>query len=158
MRRPSAAAVLLAACCALSGCAGSGRDDDGGGPKPPACRPPDEPSVLFSANIQPFLQTSCAVGGCHLGPVPAQQLDLSTGRAYGETVNVRSTEVPQLLVDPGKPDDSYLLRKAETAAGIVGEPMPPPGCPTPPRNAAVCPTDGELAALRQWITECAPDN
>jgi len=141
----------------LSGCAGSG---PGGGTKPPkpSCKPPKQPTVSFANNIQPFFNRSCAVAGCHVGPVPTGPLDLSPGVAYGNIVNVRASEEALKLVDPGNPDDSYMVRKINGGPNIAGTIMPPPGCPAPPQNNAQCPSDGDKAAFNQWITECALNN
>ena len=61
-------------------------------------------------------------------------------------VNVPSTEVPSILrVEPGNPDDSYLVQKIEGTAA-VGARMPLGG----PNLSA-----DEIAAIRQWITDGA---
>ena len=157
MRRPWAAAILLAICWTLTGCAGSGPESSGP-PPPPACKPPKQPTISFASNIQPFFNASCAVAGCHVGPVPTGQLDLSEGRAYGQTVNVKAAGSRLLRIKPGSPEQSYVVQKIQGTPGIAGTIMPPPGCPAPPQNGAACPSDGDKAALNQWITECAPNN
>ncbi|MBJ51907.1 MAG: hypothetical protein CMQ47_09200 [Gammaproteobacteria bacterium] len=54
---------------------------------------------------------------CHSGSSPSQGLNLSEGAAYGNTVNVPSTEVVSLdLVEPGDADNSYLMQKLEGTA------------------------------------------
>ncbi|SUZ84360.1 uncharacterized protein METZ01_LOCUS37214 [marine metagenome] len=54
---------------------------------------------------------------CHSGSSPSQGLNLSAGAAYGNTVNVPSTEVVSLdLVEPGDADNSYLMQKLEGTA------------------------------------------
>jgi hypothetical protein len=61
-------------------------------------------------------------------------------------VNAPSTEVPSLLrVDPGNPDNSYLIQKLEGTAA-VGARMPLGGSPLPQETIAV---------IRQWILEGA---
>ena len=78
--------------------------------------------------------------------------------SYGATVNVPSTQQPQvLLVKPGDADDSYLVRKIEGAPGISGLQMPQ-GCPGTPFGGAVCLSADEITAIRTWITECAQNN
>ena len=145
--RGAVASVLLVA--VLSGCAGSGSDDDdqgGGG----GCTPPDAPTISYANNIQPIYDTSCALAGCHLGAAPAFGLDLAAGASYDATVNVESLQRPKLfLVEPGNPDQSYLVRKIEGGPDIAGERMP----------ADMPPLSGDqIDAIRQWITECAPNN
>ena len=148
----------------LAACAGSG---DGGGTAPRACTPtapcepaPDPASVSFRNNIQPMIFTpSCALGGCHDAVSSTQALNLSTGAAYRQLVNVRSTEQRNLKrVLPGDPDASYLVRKIENAMGITGTIMPQ-GCDTGVGlNGAPCLTADQIQAVRTWICACAPNN
>ena len=145
--RGAVASVLLVA--ALSGCAGSGskNENQGGGG---GCTPPDVPTISYANNIQPIYDTSCALAGCHLGAAPAFGLNLAAGASYDATVSVKSLQRPKLfLVDPGNPDDSYLVRKIEGGPDIAGDMMP--------ANMPPLPAD-EMDAIRQWITECAPNN
>ncbi len=120
MRTPGALAIaVLAIGGTLTGCAGSGGGGGGGTPPKPACKPPATPSVSFSMTIQPIFNRSCALVSCHSGAVPAQGQDLSPGVAYGQLVNVASTEQPRLeRVKPHFPKDSYLVRKRP---GYVGD-------------------------------------
>jgi len=146
LRGAVASAVLVAV---LSGCAGSGseKDDQGGGG---GCTPPDVPTISYANNIQPIYDTSCALAGCHLGAAPAFGLDLAAGASYAATVNVESLQRPKLfLVEPGNADQSYLVRKIEGGPDIAGEQMPADMPPLP---------GDEMDAIRQWITECAPNN
>ena len=148
---------LVALLCLLAGCAGSG----GGGATPgrKACKPPAQPSVSFANNIQPIFTRSCAVAGCHVGPVPAGPgQDLSLGKAYASSVNVPSVEQPKLKrVKAGDPDASYIVRKIEGGPDISGVLMPN-GCPGTPLNGAQCLSPDDIAAIRTWITECALNN
>ena len=159
MRTPGALAIaVLAIGGALTGCAGGGGGGGGGGAPKPACKPPATPTVCFANNIQPIFSRSCALGGCHVGPVPAGGQDLTAGVAYGQTVNVPSTQQPRLKrVKPGEPDASYMVRKIRGGPNISGV-MMPQGCPGAPLNGAQCLTPDDIAAIVQWITECAPNN
>jgi hypothetical protein len=122
------------------------------------CEGPSTPTVHLSTNIQPILDRSCAVAGCHSGPTPIEGMDLSAGKTFSSTVEVPSTEIPSVLrVNPGKPDDSYLLQKVEGTPGISGV-QDPPGCPGPPINGAQCLSADDITAILQWITECALNN
>ena len=77
-------------------------------------RAPAIPIVRLSSNVQPIVDQSCAVAGCHLGPVSAEGMDLSAGKTFISTVEVKSKEIPRLLrIKSGKPDDSYLVQKIE---------------------------------------------
>ena len=158
MRTLGAAEIaLLAITCLLTACAGSGGGGGGGATKP-ACKPPATTTVSFASNIQPIFNRSCALPSCHIPPVPAQGQDLSPGVAYGQLVNVSSTEQPRLKrVKPGDPNASYLVRKIQGGPNISGVLMPN-GCPGAPLAMAQCLTADESAAIVQWITECAPNN
>ena len=121
-------------------------------------RRPAIPIVRLSSNVQPIVDQSCAVAGCHLGPVSAQGMDLSAGKTFSSTVEVKSTEIPRLLrITPGKPNDSYLVQKIEGIPGIAGL-QEPPGCPGPPLNGAQCLSVEDITVIRQWITEGALNN
>ncbi|MBZ0252474.1 MAG: Ig-like domain-containing protein, partial [Candidatus Methylomirabilis sp.] len=87
---------------------------------------------------------------CHLGPAAPRGLQLGAGESFAELVGVASREVPALLlVDPGDPDASYLVRKVEGGPDIVGGQMPLFGDPL---------DAGTLAAIRQWVADGAEDN
>jgi len=93
-----------------------------------------------------------------VGPIPIQRLDLSAGKTFSSTVEVKSTEMPRLLrIKPGNPDDSYLFQKIEGIPGISGL-QEPPGCPGPPLAGAQCPSADDIATIWQWITEGALNN
>jgi hypothetical protein len=121
-------------------------------------RRPAIPIVRLSSNVQPILDQSCAVAGCHLGPVSVQGMDLSAGKTFSSTVEVKSTEIPRLLrITPGKPNDSYLVQKIEGIPGITGL-QEPPGCPGTALNGAQCLSVEDITVIRQWITEGALNN
>ncbi|HJQ83562.1 MAG TPA: hypothetical protein VKA21_05765 [Candidatus Binatia bacterium] len=154
MRTSGAAGIaLLVIGCVLTGCAGGG-GGGGGTAAGPACKPPaGGATVSLASNIQPIFDRSCALPACHVPPVPGGALDLTRGRARPQLVNVKSTQVALRRVKPGDPDDSYLVRKIEGGPNIAGLPMPQ-NCPT----QQPCLTPDEMQAIRQWITECAPNN
>lgn len=149
---------MLAAFAAA--CAGGG---GGGGSKPVSppkktCTPPKTPTVTFSGNVQPIFNAGCAFAGCHASPGAVNNLDLSSGAAYAQIVNVPVFQKPSAKrVVPGKPDSSYLQQKIEGTPGIVGTIMPQ-GCPGAPLGGARCLTADEMLAIRTWITECAQNN
>jgi len=148
--------ALLAVSCVLTACAGSG--GGGGGGAKPACKPPATTTVSFATNVQPIFNRSCAPPGCHVPPVPTGPVDLTAGTAYSQIVNVKSAQVPSLKrILPGNPDQSYIIRKIEGGPNIAGVQMPQ-GCPGAPLNSAKCPSADEIAAIRQWVTECALNN
>ena len=77
-------------------------------------------------NVQAnIFNPSCAVSGCHVGESAPRGLDLSAGAARDNLVGVPSDELPSFLrVDPGNPDDSYLVMKIEGDSRIAGQRMP----------------------------------
>lgn len=156
-----AVAVVSLAGCAGSG-GGSGSSGGGGGSSGNSCKTLPPPTVSFANNIQPLFTRSCAVSSaCHTGPVPAQGLDLSAGKAYGAIVGVPATEVKKDLVSRGNPGRSYVQEKVD--AGVSGSSSQPGvtamplGCPGSPTQG-VCFSSDESAALRTWISECAQNN
>lgn len=103
----------------------------------------------FSQVQQQVLTPSCALSGCHSGASPAQGMNLSVGQAYSNIVNVPSTEVPSLdRVEPGEPDNSYLIHKIEGTAQ-VGARMPLTGAPLP---------NEFIQVIRNWISDGAQNN
>jgi hypothetical protein len=152
--------LLLAAACAGGGTDGGG---GGGGPKGCECDPAAGcPTVSFNSNIQPIFNRSCATSSvCH-GPNGAENLVLVAGSTISNTVGVRSNQLSNgqrlLRIKPGAPEDSYLfLKMTEDPPRISGTRMPQGTCPGAPIGGAVCPTDDEINAISQWITECATD-
>jgi len=147
-------AALLGGCAGSGGSNQSGGNGNGGGNN---CKTPPPATVSFSHNIQPLFTRSCATSSaCHTGPVPAQNLNLTAGQAYGNIVGIPATEVRQNLVTPGIPGRSYLLTKVEGGPGLVQSQMPV-GCPGPPVQG-VCFTNDEITALQTWISQCAQEN
>ena len=133
-------ALFIVACSAGSG---EGLDASGRpiGETPP---PGDEPTL---ANIQARIFTPICTQ-CHIGAVARQGLRLDVANAFDNLVNVRSQEVGQLLVEPFRPDDSYLVRKVEGTQS-VGAQMPFGGPPL---------SDEDQLLIRQWIADGAmPD-
>ncbi len=92
--------------------------------------------------------------GCHTGPTGGALpggMDLSSaGDSYAALVGVPSIQVPAMdRVEPGDPDNSYLIRKLEGGPGITGTQMPQGG---PFLNQAT------IDEIRSWIADGAPNN
>ena len=87
---------------------------------------------------------------CHAGASAPLSLSLQAGFSYDQLVGVPSVQVPELLrVDPGQPDDSYLVMKIEGAPGITGGRMP----------LGLSPLSAEqIATIRAWIADGALEN
>ncbi len=107
--------------------------------------------VSFSRDIQPIFNANCVV--CHTGTSGPQGLTLDSGKAYGNLVNVNSTEAPSLKrVAPGSPDKSYIINKllgTQTQAGGSGAQMPFGAQPL---------SQSTISLIQQWITAGAPNN
>lgn len=109
----------------------------------------------FSSINQIILQASDSSGRrpciqCHTdqGRTPAARLLLTSGAAYNSLVNVGSVNRPgETLVKPGDPDNSYLIKKLEGAAGIAGVRMP--------LGSPAYLTEGQMLIVRRWIANGA---
>ena len=91
-------------------------------------------------------------GTCHTGggtSLPSS-MDLTPSHIYASIVNVASVEQPALKrIKPGDPDNSYVVRKLEGAAGISGVRMPFGG---PYLDQAT------IDQVRAWVTAGAANN
>jgi hypothetical protein len=107
--------------------------------------PPSGDARTFAGGILPIIAASCS---CHREAVPAGGLDLRDDQAYDALVGVDASAADLVLVEPGAPDDSYLLAKlrgTQVAAGGVGGSMPIGG------SLAA----GDIATVETWIIEGA---
>lgn len=157
----TACALGLVCTISMSGCDagnGSGLDQNGQplaqeqpqtAPSTPAPDTPPTPAASL-ATLQ-AIQTKifdqyCTQ--CHAGANAPLGLKLdSLDNSFNLLVNQSSVELPQFLrVNPGDPDNSYLVKKLEGASDIVGAQMPLGANPL---------TAEEIALVRQWISEGA---
>lgn len=138
-------AVALAAGLSLTSCGPgsgeglnvSGRPLDEGGDVPLA-------ATLESIQVNVF-DASCTV--CHSGAAAPLGLRLDSVNSFTHLVGVPSVQVGSLLrVDPGDPDNSYLIRKLEGTAS-EGQLMPLGGPAIP---------QATIDFVRQWISDGAP--
>ncbi|MGE3178867.1 MAG: hypothetical protein AB7O32_15460 [Vicinamibacterales bacterium] len=105
----------------------------------------------FSSIQANILETSdssnrVACTNCHtnVGRVPAGNLNLLRDVAYDQLVNRMSGQRTNLaLVQPGDPENSYLVHKLDGRPGIVNLRMP--------RNSPAFLTDGQILVIRRWI-------
>ena len=83
--------------------------------------PANEP-VSYSAHLEPLVVAHCL--GCHEAKDPKAKLVLENGAGYGQLVNRRSVQQPQMaLVEPGDTEASYLWLKLQHTA-TEGKGMP----------------------------------
>ena len=103
----------------------------------------------FSSIQSNIFNKSCAISGCHDSGSQQAGLDLSSGKAYGNLVNVPSSQKPNILrVKPGDPANSYLVMKLEGASGISGRKMPLGGSLS----------TEQIDAIKQWISNGAKND
>jgi hypothetical protein len=93
-----------------------------------------------------ILEKNCLA--CHGGDGPSAGLNLAAAEWFAATVNVASEEQPERkLVDPRRPERSYLLQKVMGSPGIAGGRMPLHGAPLPA---------ADLDTLGAWAQSLAP--
>ncbi len=99
-------------------------------------------TVTLSSVQQSIFTPTCATSFCHGGP---QTPSLVAGNTFSSTVNVASSQSSLNIVEPGDPDNSWLIRKIE---GNGTSRMPVGGMLT----------QAQIDSIRTWITEGALDN
>jgi hypothetical protein len=115
---------------------------------------PSTPTVSFATQIQAqILNPACTA--CHTddGRTPSSNLNLKSGVAISNLVNVACVcpgHASVMRVIPGNPSGSYMIQKLEGASDIVGLRMP--------RNGPPYLTTDQIALIRQWIQNGAPNN
>jgi hypothetical protein len=141
--------ALVLSCLAVAACDESLSDLAG---------PTPNLQPTFSSIQSEIFETTDSSGrqmciGCHTaaGRVPAGGLNLTSGVSYANLVNAASGQRPGMLrVNPGDPENSYLIHKLEGRQGIVGLRMP--------RTTGPFLTEGQLLVIRRWIEIGAPNN
>jgi hypothetical protein len=126
MKKVLIAFTIAAIALLLSGCKGSGGYSAGktaGDPPKTAAGSKQTAVAKFSEDVQPILTKRCAHPSCH-GAAKSAGLEMTSGVAYDNLVNVKSAEEPQFMrIKPGAPDSSYLVMKIE-GKQQVGARMP----------------------------------
>jgi hypothetical protein len=108
------------------------------------------PATLASIQTTIF-SLRCAIPMCHDPVTMTGSLILTAGQAYGQLVGVPpSVEIARdagmLRVDPGHPENSFLLVKLEGPPPGEGSRMPLTGAPL---------TDAEIQLIHDWIANGA---
>lgn len=134
----------------LSACgAGSGEGLDVNGDPIISTQPTQAQNEIVELNFKSIQQSVftpiCAE--CHFGANPPQGLRLDEETvSYALLVNVSSSEDSgRYRVEPGDPDNSYLIQKLEGTA-LISTRMPLNQPPLP---------EATIAAIRQWISDGA---
>jgi hypothetical protein len=110
------------------------------------------PTVTLAEIQQTIFTPRCATAGCHSGASPTGNMSLVDGDSYTQLVNVTpsvplAAQAGQLRVDPGHPENSFLLVKLSGQLPF-GE-----GSPMPLTGAAL--TVDQIDMIRNWILEGA---
>jgi hypothetical protein len=107
-------------------------------------------SVSFAQSVQPILTANCATTGCHKGVMPQEGLDLTAAKSYEALVGVAATQCNdgRKLVEPGKPEQSYVVDKIQNVDLCFGTRMP--------KLASL--GDAQIETIVNWICAGAPDN
>ena len=141
----ASALASIASCGSGSGSSnssGGGGGGNGGGGGGGAGGTPLQPTF---ASIQANVFTPICVA-CHVGAAAPLGLRLDDANSYALLVGVASGQQPALQrVEPGDPDNSYLIRKLEGTASTGGR-MPLGMTPLP---------QGDIDMIRQWILDGA---
>jgi hypothetical protein len=132
---PAAGCLLL-----LTGCLGGSSSGSGNGNGTP---PPDPMEPTLASIQQHVFSPICTQ--CHSGGAAPEGLRLESGQSHGHLVEVESRQVDLYRVEPGNPDDSYLIHKLE-GTNAVGDRMPQGGPFL---------SQSDINVIRQWITDGA---
>jgi len=114
-------------------------------------------SPTYSSISASILVPRCATAACHGGgPPPPSGVPVSLDAAVGwsQLVQVPSVQAPLDLVEPGRPDRSYLVNKLRanpSSVGGLGERMPP-------TYAGDALTEEEIQSIEAWISSGAPND
>jgi hypothetical protein len=146
MRKLFSVTLLLVGC--VAGCAGNGDGLNQNGMPIMGGSPGTGPITPDLQSIEDNVFTPIC-SKCHIGASAPEGLQLDSAHAYNALVGVPSVEEPNFQrVDPGNPDQSYMVLKIEGAPGIEGGQMPLGETPLP---------QATIDAIRQWITNGAPN-
>jgi hypothetical protein len=106
----------------------------------------------LSGDVQPLFTQTCAVAGCHVPGAPPENLLLTAGMTYSQTVGVVSQENPPMdRVTPGDATNSYLYLK------IIGQGVQGSGLQPPP-STGIALTQAQKNLVRDWINAGAKND
>jgi hypothetical protein len=146
MRKLFSVILLLVGC--VAGCAGNGDGLNQNGMPIMGGSPSTGPITPDLQSIEDNVFTPIC-SKCHIGASAPEGLQLDAAHAYNALVGIPSVEEPNFQrVNPGNPDESYMVLKIEGAPGIEGGQMPLGETPLP---------QATIDAIRQWITNGAPN-
>ncbi len=147
---------LLGFCLLLlfvAACAGNGEGlDENGNPFEEIEPPVPMPEAPTFSDVQGTVFVPFCF--CHVGASAPLGLVLDTDATYDLLVNTPSAQRPELFrVEPGNPDESYIIHKLEGGPDIVGFRMP-----AIELGASAHLSQETINRIRDWITAGALDN
>jgi len=105
----------------------------------------EQTATAIPDDVVSVLQDNCV--RCHKGKFPPRGLNLEAENLPATIVGVPSVESPDFkLVDPGRPEASYLVKKITAGPDIKGKSMPP-GKPL---------TESEIGLISEWVQGLRP--
>lgn len=117
--------------------------------------PTPTPTQLATLDViqSSIFSPRCAIPTCHDSALASGNLVLETGRSYAELVGIEpdvdeAAAAGLLRVDPGRPENSFLLIKLEGPPPQYGSRMPLIGTLL---------NESEIALIRAWIASGAPE-
>ncbi|MEI8358446.1 MAG: hypothetical protein WCH13_08170 [Deltaproteobacteria bacterium] len=118
-------------------------------PSPTPTPTPTPGSASFASDVQPIFTARCS--GCHGSVGPSEDLDLTSGHAWANLVNVASSECTSTkLVEPSSAATSYLVKKIEGSGSCLSGSRMPLGGPYL--------SSTQIQAIRAWIDQGALDD
>lgn len=115
--------------------------------------PDDDREILASPSFatdinEIFQRRGCSSGACHGNNAGGLTLTADAAANFAAIVGVQAQAEDFLRIDPGDPDDSYIVIKVEGRQS-VGQRMP----------RGQSPLDAiDLTNIRNWISNGAPNN
>lgn len=119
--------------------------------------------VRFSKDVMPIVGKNCAYASCH-GSTAGSANGVYLGGSdplsvHTSMVGKRSSELPSmLLVAPGKPHESFLMRKLDGSQCALDARCIAGNCgPSMPRGGSLLPL-ATRDTIRQWIAQGAKND
>lgn len=115
---------------------------------------PTRLNVDFATEIQPILSVACA--NCHTNGGASGGLNMDSGAAYGNLVNVPASNANALMnrITPGNPQASFLFKK--TNCTDLNDLSGTPYGRRMPRNGPPYLSAADQARILDWIRQGAP--
>lgn len=115
-------------------------------------------TIVFSAHVQPILQSGCGVHGCHSGNITDHETDALRKILHGEKFRMREWEDLFMggdhgaIVVPYRSIGSHLIKHINTDTAVA-----PVALPHMPLEGFVIPDDQRNVIMR-WIDQGAPSD